>query len=288
MQPTNSADALSQLQQFQSSAKNPQDILAAQQQQLGVNAAQQNVSGLQGAIANTTKVLNNVAPSVMGRTGNSLVTSAQANNQIVNQQAPVSQQLNTQNTALGQAEQTYGTEESQAENAANLAYQGQQGQESYLQNIYNALYQKEQDAAAAAYQQQQLAEQKREADLSASSAANSLASPSFGFGGGQPPTAPTTTASDPIKQQATSAISSLLGTNNKTLIQNTVNAIKKSAGYGDTYDQLKLQLLQALAPQYLQPSGYAAPLPGLGQSTLKTQSGGVTAANSLLSAIGVK
>lgn len=180
MQPTTSQGALQQLQQFQSSAQQPGDILAQQQQQYGVNQAQQNVSGLRGAVANTTKVLNNIAPGVMGRTGNSLVTSAQANAQIQGEQAPVNAQLTDQNAALGNATQDANTAETQAENATNAQVQGQTQQESYLQNIYNALFQQEQAQQANSLSQQQLAEQAREANLSASSSGTS--SPSFSLG----------------------------------------------------------------------------------------------------------
>lgn len=220
----------------------------------------------------------------MGRTGNSLVTSAQANKQISNEQAPVTQQLSTQNTSLGNALQDYSSAEQQAEAQANLALQGQGQQESYLQNVYNALYSREQDAA-------KLAEQQREADLSASTAratAASAASPSFGFGdsgsGGS-----STPQTDPVKQQAQNAISSLFSTNNKSLIQNTIAAIQKSAGYGNTYDQMKLQLIQAIHPEYLKSPTSNAPLPGLGNASLpKVAPQGTSQNIALLNAIGAK
>lgn len=155
--PTTSGGALQQLQQFQAGAKNPTDMLSQQQQQLGVPQAQQQVSGLRSAVQNTTNLLNNVAPSIMGRTGNSLVTNAQANAQIQNAQAPINSELTNQNAALGNATQDYNTLEGQATNAANLEQQGQTQQESYLQNIYNALFQQEQASQANALEQQKLA-----------------------------------------------------------------------------------------------------------------------------------
>lgn len=267
MGPSTSQDALTQLQQFQASAQNPADILTAQQNQLGVPAAQQNISGLRGAIAGTTKVLNNIAPSVMGRTGDSLVTSAQANQQIQGEQAPVAAQLTSQNGALDTATQDYQTAEQRAETAANLAYQGQQSKQSYLQNIYDALFQKEQAAQAQALEQQKLQEQIREANMSDATARATAASgfsPSLSSGDTSQPQ-PAAAASDPLKSQATQAIFSLFGTNNNQLIKNTISAIQKSAGYGNTYDQLKLQLIQQLHPEYL--TSTAAPLPGLGQQT---------------------
>lgn len=241
MNPNNSQEALGALQQFQANAQDPGAILAGQQQRLGTNAALENVTGLRGAVANTTRLLNQVAPSVMGRTGNSLVTSAQATRQIGNEQAPIAQQLSSQGEQLGTATQDYDRLAQQAQQAAELQYTGQQNQRSYLQSIYDALYSKEKDARDFAEQQRQFNEQ-----LSVSKAnAASLANPSFD-------SAPATSfQDDPLKSKATDAVFSLFATNDKSLIQKTVDAIKASAGYGNSYDKLKLQLIQQLHPEYL-------------------------------------
>lgn len=191
MQPSTSQDALSQLQQYQSTAQNPNDILAAQQSQLGVNNAQQTVTGLRGAIDNTNKLLTQVAPSVMGRTASSLVTNAQASKQIQNEQAPLSQNLTTEGNQYNEANQDLGQLQQQAQTAASGIYQGQQDKESYLQNVYNTLYQKEQDAQKAAEQQAQDAAQQSqfEQTLAASKAAagsNPLDYLNSSSGGGLP------------------------------------------------------------------------------------------------------
>ena len=184
---TNSSQALSNLQSFQSGMQSPEAQLQKAQQDLGVTAAQQQVSGLQQAINNTTNLLNNVAPSVMGRTGNSLVTSAQANAQIANEQAPIETQLNKENQDYGVANTDYANREQQAENIANAEQTSQNNQLGYLQNIYQALYGQEQNAAQQAEQKRQfdaqLEESKREANLNYSlqhGAAPTLATPSLG------------------------------------------------------------------------------------------------------------
>ncbi len=163
--------ALAQLQQQQAQAQNPNDILANQRQQLGVNAAQDTVTGLRGAINNTTKLLKQVAPGVMGRTGNSLVTDAQANRIIQNEQAPISQTLTDQGTQYTQADEDLAKLQDQASQAAQGIYQGQQDKLSYAQNLYNTLYQKEKDAQATAQAEADRQEQIREfnAGLSAKS-----------------------------------------------------------------------------------------------------------------------
>lgn len=157
------------MQGAQASAQNPNDILQAQNTQFGVPQAQQTVTGLRGAINNTTALLKQVAPSVMGRTGSSLVTNAQATRQIANESAPIQQKLSEEGTNLNTAQQDLATQEQQAEKAATGIYQGQQDKLSYLQNLYNSLYGQEQDAA-------KLAEQKREADMNAKAQSDYLAS----------------------------------------------------------------------------------------------------------------
>lgn len=166
--PTTSADALTQLNNFSAGAKTPDQILAAQNQAAGVDQAQTTLTGLRGAIANTTNLLHNVAPSIMGRTANSLVTSAQANRQIQNEQAPIQQNLTDEGTNYGNATQDFNMATDKASKAADLQYQGQQDQRSYLQNLYDTLYGKEQDAAKAA-------EAKREFDVQAAVAAKASA-----------------------------------------------------------------------------------------------------------------
>jgi len=170
MNPQNSADALGQLQTAQKTAQNPQSFLAAQQQALGVPSQQEAVQGLRGAIAGTTKLLNNVAPSVAGRAANSLVTAAGAQRQIANEQAPVAANLQSQGNQYSQASQDLADIQNKALQQAQLQYQGQQDQVSYLQNLYNTLYSREQAAAQAAEQKRQfdaqLAESRRASSAS--------------------------------------------------------------------------------------------------------------------------
>lgn len=180
---TTSAQALQNLQSFQGSEKSPTDLLQSQEQSLGVPQAQQQVSGLRSAIQNTTNLLNQVAPSVYGNTQNSLVTDAQANQQIQNRQAPLNSQLNTEGTQYTNAESDANNAQSQADTLAQLEATGQSGQEAYLQQIYQNLYGQESDAA-------NRAEDLQKANISASSSGNSL-SPSLASiqgssGGGQP------------------------------------------------------------------------------------------------------
>lgn len=165
MNPANSGQALQQFQTAQSQAQDPNAILQSQNQAMGVNAAQQTVTGLRGAIDNTTKLLNSVAPSVMGRTASSLVTNAQASRQIANEEAPISKTLGEEGTQYNEANQDLNTKQQQAKDAAQGIYQGQQDKLSYLQKIYDTLYGQEQDAAKAQQAAAAAAEQRREFDV---------------------------------------------------------------------------------------------------------------------------
>ncbi len=82
---------------------------------------------------------------------------------------------------------------------------------------------------------------------------NSLASELAALGGNQG-TPATDQFSAVDKQGATNAILSLLKTGNPGLINTTIGAINKSAGYGNTYDKFKQSLLQS----YTKNSPYAS------------------------------
>lgn len=246
MNPANSQDALNQLQQIQSQSQDPNTILANQRQQLGVDKSQETVTGLRGAINNTTKLLQQVAPSVMGRTGNSLVTNAQASRQIQNEQAPISANLNQEGTDYNQANTDLQNLQQQAQQAASGIYQGQQDKLSYAQNLYNTLYQKERDAQAA-----QQAEADRQEQIRQFNASQSAAS-SGGFnltGANADPAKSATSASqpDPTQQKAYNDVKNLL-TKDSGRIQQEYEAIKKSAGFGNAYDKIKQALIEQLYP----------------------------------------
>lgn len=247
MNPANSAEALSQLQQTQAQSQNPNDILANQRQQLGVQGAQETVTGLRGAINNTTKLLKQVAPSVMGRTASSLVTNAQATRQIGNEQAPIAQNLSEQGTNLGQANQDLTELQQRAQEAASGIYAGQQDKLSYAQNLYNTLYQKEQDAQAASR-----AEADRQEQIRQFNASQKTANRQFDLGSGAGTSA--APALDPQRQQAANALTALFKTNDVSNVARTIQAITDSANRGNAYDKAKLQLLD----EYQKNSPYAS------------------------------
>lgn len=202
---TSSASALQNLQTAQSQQQTPDQIYSGVSQSLGLPAAQQQVSGLRQAITNTTNLLNNVAPSVYGRTQDSLVTSAQAGRQIQNESAPIQQTLSGQNTSLTNDQSDLGNLLSQATTQAQLKQQGQSDSLTNLENIYKDLYGQEQDSQAEADKQAALQEQIRESNLSSASSSG---------GGGSGGSAKAPSAAE-VKQQdqagASQYLSSLKG-----------------------------------------------------------------------------
>lgn len=126
-------------------------------------------------------------------------------------------------------------------NNANSQYQFQVNQD--LQNAQLAEQKRQFDA--------NLAEQQRQDEINrqAAAAAASGANYSFGGGGSAAPAAPAAKA-DPYakidKNGAANAVNALLRTNNVALINQTYNAIKQSAAYGNLYDQYKMQLFNSV------------------------------------------
>lgn len=158
----NSAEAFANLQNYQTQMKDPSAILASQNQQLGIPAAGQQVSGLRQAITNTTNLLNQIPQAVQGRTQNSLVTSGQANRQIQNEQAPVAQQLSQQSNDYNTANSDYERLIEQAKYGTDAELQGQQQKYGALKDIYTALYGSEQDSLAHQLEEKKFAESQRQ------------------------------------------------------------------------------------------------------------------------------
>lgn len=258
---TTSAQALQNLQQFQSGMQKPEDILTGQEQQLGIPQAQTQVQGLRGAIQNTTNLLNNVAPSVYGRTQNSLETNAQASRNIQNEQAPLSATLDKQNTDYGNQENDLQNLLSRAGTLSTLKAQGQDSQLGYLKDIYSALYGQEQDSA-------KMAEQQREFDAaqatSRASSGGGISLGGLGLGGSSSPT---------IQDQAYKAVQAFLKGSNAQILSD-YNATLKSANYGNALDKLKVQLYQQARPDLFKNAGVLSTIKSAPQ-TINTNVGGL-------------
>lgn len=252
MNPDSSQAALGQLQAIQAASQDPNSILSNQRQQLGVDNAQQTVTGLRGAINNTTKLLKQVAPSVMGRTASSLVNNAQATKQIQNEQAPISQNLAEQGTEYNQASQDLGQLQDRAREAASGIYQGQQDKLSYAQNLYNTLYKKEQDAAAAARAEADRQEQIRQFNAQQQAAQRQFdLTNNSGAGKSAPKT-------DPVQQAAYNDVQTRISKQSDAELQGDFRATARSAAKGNQKDKIKLDLYRQLRPDLFANSGQEA------------------------------
>ena len=162
-QPPPTADtALQNLQTYQTGMRAPGAVLQEREQALGVPQAQRQVSGLRQAITNTTNLLNQIAPSVQGRTATSQVTSAQAARQTANEQAPIQGNLASLGQQYGQASGDLNTLVSRAQGQAQLETEGQQNTFGNLANIYQQVFGKEQAGKQFGLQEAQFTEQQRE------------------------------------------------------------------------------------------------------------------------------
>lgn len=239
MQPstaTTSGQALQNLQGFQGTMQTPDQELSTENNALGVSQAQSQVQGLQGAINNTTNLLNQVAPSVEGRTQNSLVTSGQATKQISNEEAPIQATLSKDSQDYNTANSNYTNLETQAQNKANADEQAQTNQLSYLQNIYNDLYTQEQNTAAQQEAQAEEAEKVREfnASLGASSDSSDLTSQILAsILGGQQSAAETNSSSGSSGGSSQPSLSSIFGNSAPKATKSTING-----GRGEDVPQL--------------------------------------------------
>lgn len=132
----------------------------------GVPEIRNTVSGLRTTVANTTNSLNNVDPSVTGRTQGSLVTEAQRQKQVSNERAPIAQQLDSQGKALTDQQQALQEAMGQATQTATNEVNDYNTGRTALQSEYDTTYKREQDTASAARQAAADAESKRQFDES--------------------------------------------------------------------------------------------------------------------------
>lgn len=252
MNPQNSAEALARLQSTQGGQRSLADITAEANQQYGVDKAQEQVTGLRGAIRGTSNLLKQVAPSIMGRTGGSLVTSAQAAKQIQNESAPLQQTLSEQSQDYSLASGDLDKAVQNAQQLAGSRYGDQQNNISYLQNLYNTMFQREEADKAAKAAELARQEQIRQfnAQLQASNAASNR---TFDYQVGQDSAnradkekAAAAQATADNKARAVKDVKSVIGKSNMPAY---IKAISSSAARGNALDKIKLELIKQLDPK---------------------------------------
>ncbi len=157
-----SADIANQIVAYDKNKVTSEGALNDALKEYGIPEIRQNVAGLRTTVANTTAALNNVDPSVTGRTQGSLVTEAQRQRQVVNERAPIAGQLTTFGGQLGDQERTLaentGLATTKATNRVNDYTTGRLA----LQSQYDNEYKREQDTASREAERQAFAESQRQ------------------------------------------------------------------------------------------------------------------------------
>lgn len=240
------ADAYTALSSYK--APDAGSVLTQAQGQAGLPAAQQRVSDLQGSVKNLQSSLDAVDPSVTGRTSGTFTTEGQRSALVNKEQAPIQTNLTSASGDLNTATGNLNTANANANTYASAILGQNQQQYQQLLDQYNAAAAEEKQQETVREYNATLADQQAQEAAAAKVAAGGT---SAGTGNGATPASNTP---DPTKaknlsggksqQDAADAVQSLLLSNNANLIKSTVSAIAKSAQYGNTYDQYKLELLQ--------------------------------------------
>lgn len=171
------ADAAAQLDTFNKNRVNPDTALTTAESKYGVGALQGQIDSLRSLSSNLKTGIDNVDPSVTGRTQGSLVTEAQRNAIVNNERQPLVKEFNDVGGQLSDTNSQYQNATGLASNYANSLLSNDSQKYNELFGQYTTLAQQEQAAQTAA-------EQKREFDaqLADSQAARSAAAASAGSG----------------------------------------------------------------------------------------------------------
>lgn len=255
--PPSSQAALSSLTDFSNTRKSAQDITTQAQQQYGVPDSSARLSTIRGLVGNLQSSVNAVDPSVTGRTSGSFVTEGQRQALVNKERTPILGQLGEENTALGNEQQNFNTSSSLASQLASSVLSQDQTKYQGLLDQYNAAVASEKAAEDKRQFEATLAEQKRQADLTAKSAASGGAG-SYNLagllGGGATASSPSTTPNvSPVEQEAYNDVAGRRGQTPEQ-IKSDFNATRVSANYGNQKDKLKLTYYYELFPQYFQGS----------------------------------
>lgn len=268
-----SGTLLNQLTNYDTTRKNSVDVLNEAMGKYGVPEIRNRVAGLRTTLTNTESALNNVDPSVTGRTQGSLVTEAQRQKQVTNERAPIMQQYGEVSSALGNESANLTDNQNLAKDFASGSIDDWNAGRAALQDRYSTTYQREQDTKANDLEQ---------AKLRAAAAASS----GFSFPTSTSPTPlGTSGTTDPVKarieaiqQDAINDVAGRKGQSRAALLSD-YNATLLSAQRGNQRDIAKVDAYKRLYPEIFQPAGPAVLSPEFG-SQIKNK------AASLLSSAG--
>lgn len=160
------AELATKLAAYDSGKRSSADILNEAMTSYGVPEIRSRVAGLRTTLGNTEAALNAVDPSVTGRTSRSLVTEAQRQRIVANERQPLAQQYSSQSGALTTESANLNDQQSAAKLLAEQKINDYTTGRNALQSQYDIAYTAEQNAKAQEMARQQAAEQRRQYDLS--------------------------------------------------------------------------------------------------------------------------
>ncbi len=134
-------DLSGQLSQAQNAYSNysptsPTDLYSQASDKLGLSDIYKTLQGNRQALASTQTAIANVDPNVTGRLQGGFSTEAQRQREIALERQPLADTYSTLQNALNSNQSDYSNALSQAQNMANLGWQGEQAQQNKLADIY--------------------------------------------------------------------------------------------------------------------------------------------------------
>lgn len=228
------------------------------------------LSSLRGLVGNLQSSVEAVDPSVTGRTSGTFTSEGQRQALVSKERAPILGDLGKQTQALGQEQAGFQTASSLASQMASALLSQDQNTYQKLLDQYNAAISAEQAAEQKRQFNETLKAQKEAARAANSGGVYDLSKivKSLTEGGSKDNSA--------IKKKALVDVAQMFQRQGTKSFYEEVVAIAKSAGYGNTYDQAKLELIKAKQPG-LFPKGklnepYLQKLINMNQSSSPAQS----------------
>lgn len=246
--PPSSQAAYQSLQDYTKNRKSSQQIQQEADQKYDVGGISSRLSSMRTLVGNLENSIENVDPSVRGRSAGGFVTEGQNQALINRERTPLLGSLSKQQSAMGDTQQQFSLASTLAgQLAQNMRSDDETGYQRMLDQYNAALAQEQAAEAKRQYEENLKLEREKQAAATRATSGYNLSSilGSMGGGGGNTP-APS--GPDPETQRAYNAVKELLGTNNGGLIQKTYNAIKDSANRGNAYDKKKLAFIEKLYP----------------------------------------
>lgn len=251
-----SQQAYQSLQDYSSKRRTTQDIQKEAETKYNIPGITSRLSNLRSLVGNLESSVENVDPSVTARVQGGYGTEAQRQALVNRERAPILGDLSKQQNAMGQAQQEFSLSSALAGDLARSLRSDDEAGYQRLLDQYNAATAQEQAAEAKRQWEAQQAEQRRQFD------AQQKASGGYDLSGllGNIRQASEGGASktDPLQQVAYNDVFTRVGKQSDQALISDWNATKKSAGYGNPKDKLKMEIYAQLRPDlFAAPTGKA-------------------------------